>query len=67
VLDRVSLDATLLPPVHERLGTLYGARGERAKALAHDRTFVALWNNADPELQPRVAAARKRTTVNGER
>jgi hypothetical protein len=24
------------------------------------RDFVAMWTRADPELQPRVAAARKR-------
>jgi hypothetical protein len=53
-------DPASLAPVHERLGQLYEAQGNVAKALEHDRAFVALWDKADPELQPRVAAARAR-------
>jgi tetratricopeptide (TPR) repeat protein len=49
-----------LAPIHERLGLLYEAKGDRARAAAHYTTFVQLWRNADPELQPRVRAARQR-------
>jgi tetratricopeptide (TPR) repeat protein len=58
--DRLHLDPASLAPVHERLGQLYEAQGNVAKALEHDRAFVALWAGADAELQPRVAAARAR-------
>ena len=48
------------PRVHERLGQLYEAKGDPQKAADHYRAFIELWKNADPELQPRVAAARER-------
>lgn len=53
-------DPSTLPGIHERLGQLYEAKGLAAKAVEHYRAFVDLWKNADPELQPRVAAARER-------
>ncbi len=56
----VELDPSSLSLVHERLGQLYEARGDTAKALEHDRAFIALWEKAEPSLQPRVAAARAR-------
>jgi tetratricopeptide (TPR) repeat protein len=46
--------------VHERLGALYDATGNRANAVTHLESFVALWKDADPELQLRVSAARNR-------
>ncbi|MEX0909534.1 MAG: tetratricopeptide repeat protein, partial [Gemmatimonadaceae bacterium] len=49
-----------LAPSHERLGRLYEAKGDRARAVAHYTKFVELWRNADPALQPRVQAARQR-------
>jgi hypothetical protein len=57
---RTGLDAPALPLVHERLGQLYEAKGDAQKAAAHYRAFADLWKSADPELQPRVAAARER-------
>jgi hypothetical protein len=39
---------------------LYQAKGDRARAIAHYTAFVNLWKNADPDLQPQVAAARKK-------
>jgi tetratricopeptide (TPR) repeat protein len=53
-------DPMFLPGVHERLGQLYEARGDAAKAAQHYRAFIDLWKNADPELQPRVAEAKRR-------
>ncbi|MDX1579125.1 MAG: hypothetical protein R3266_11605, partial [Gemmatimonadota bacterium] len=46
------------PVVHERLGWLYDARGDAAKAVEHFRAFADAWADADPDLQPRVQEAR---------
>lgn len=54
------LDPASLAHVRERLGQLYEARGDLGRAAANYRAFVELWEHADPELQPRVAAARAR-------
>ena len=53
-------DGSFLPGAHERLGQLYEAKGNAEKAAEHYRAFIALWENADPVLQPRVKAARER-------
>jgi tetratricopeptide (TPR) repeat protein len=53
-------DPPKLASIHERLGQLHEAKGDAAKAAAHYHAFIELWKNADPELQPRVAAAKKR-------
>jgi hypothetical protein len=44
--------------VLERLGQLYEAQGNAEKAAWHYTRFVALWEDCDPELKPRVEAAR---------
>jgi tetratricopeptide (TPR) repeat protein len=44
----------------ERAGHLSSEMGDTASALEAYRSFVTLWENADPELQPRVEAARER-------
>ena len=55
------------PNVHERLGRLYDARGDAARAAEHYRAFAEAWADADPDLQPRVQAARERAeTLTGE-
>ena len=56
----LALDPMYLPMIHERLGQLYAKTGNRDKAIEHDSAFIALWRNADPDLQPRVDSARKR-------
>ncbi len=53
-------DGIGLPRAHERLGSLYEAKGNAQKAAEHYAKFVELWKNADPELQPRVAEAKAR-------
>ncbi|MDX2192561.1 MAG: serine/threonine-protein kinase [Gemmatimonadales bacterium] len=55
---RVGVDPTFRAPVLEALGALYERRGDRAKALDRYQQFVDLWRGADPDLQPRVQAAR---------
>jgi tetratricopeptide (TPR) repeat protein len=56
----LEMDPVRLPAVRERLGQLYESMGTTDKAVENYRAFVDLWKNADPELQPRVADARKR-------
>ena len=53
-------DPQYLAGTHKRLAELYDAKGDRARAAAHYAAFVDLWKDADPELQPKVAAARRR-------
>jgi tetratricopeptide (TPR) repeat protein len=53
-------DGSALAFVHRRLGELYDAHGNYTKAGEHYRAFVELWKDADPALQPRVAAVRDR-------
>ena len=55
-----SIDGRHRAPIEERLGQLYEQTGNPAKAAEHYRAFIELWKNADPELQPRVAEARRR-------
>jgi DNA-binding SARP family transcriptional activator/Tfp pilus assembly protein PilF len=57
---RIFYDAEWRAPVLERLGQLYEARGEHARAAEHYAQFIELWQAADPELQPRVREARRR-------
>jgi tetratricopeptide (TPR) repeat protein len=45
--------------MYERLGGLYELRGDRAQAIDYYRRFAELWEDADPDLQPRVEAARR--------
>jgi eukaryotic-like serine/threonine-protein kinase len=56
----VGMDPMRVPAIRERLGQLYESMGKTEKAVENYRAFIDLWKNADPELQPRVADARKR-------
>jgi tetratricopeptide (TPR) repeat protein len=53
-------DPQYLAGTHKRLAELYDAKGDRTRAAAHFAAFVDLWKGADPELQPKVASARRR-------
>ena len=53
-------DPRWLAGIYNRLGELYEAKGDMAKAESYYTKFVELWAKADPELQPKVAEARKR-------
>jgi len=53
-------DAMVLAGIHKRLGELYETKGDRQKAASHYAAFIALWKNADPELQPQVEDVRRR-------
>jgi eukaryotic-like serine/threonine-protein kinase len=54
------LDPLYLAGVHERLGELYEAKGDRQKAADQYVQLVELWKNADPALQPRLNRVRER-------
>jgi tetratricopeptide (TPR) repeat protein len=53
-------DGVYLAGIHKRLGELYEAKGDRAKAADNYLRFIELWKNADPELQPKVAEVKRR-------
>jgi len=53
-------DRFYLAPSLYRLGELYESAGDAKHATEYYGRFVDLWKNADPDLQPRVAEARKR-------
>lgn len=57
---RTGPDLDLAGPTMEAVARMYEQRGDTARAVQAYRDFVAVWNRADAELQPRVAAARKR-------
>jgi tetratricopeptide (TPR) repeat protein/tRNA A-37 threonylcarbamoyl transferase component Bud32/TolB-like protein len=59
-IDRLANDALMLPVAQRRLGELYEARGDRARAALHYAAFIDLWKGADPDLQPQVAEVRQR-------
>ena len=52
-------DPFWLPLIYERLGDLYQQRGDTVKAIHYYGKLTELWEDADPELQPRVEAARR--------
>jgi DNA-binding SARP family transcriptional activator/Tfp pilus assembly protein PilF/TolB-like protein len=52
-------DPYWLPLIYDGLAALYEQNGNTEKALEYYAKLVELWKDADPELQPRVAAARR--------
>lgn len=50
----------LLGPSLERLAQLYDEADDPENAAPYYARFVELWEDADPQLQPRVQAARRR-------
>lgn len=62
-LNRTAWDSFWLAHSYERLGGLYEAEGDGEKAVYNYGQLVKLWEEADPELQPRVEAARRAIAV----
>jgi tetratricopeptide (TPR) repeat protein len=56
----LKVDPISLAHVYERLGQLYEQEGKNKEAKTNYTKFVQLWSDADPVLQPRVSAARRR-------
>jgi tetratricopeptide (TPR) repeat protein len=50
------------PLAYERLGRIYEELGDAEAALEYYRKFVAMWQDADVELQPRVGEAEASIT-----
>jgi tetratricopeptide (TPR) repeat protein len=57
---RVRTDADHLALAYQRIGELYEAKGDRARARESYAKLQDLWKTADPELQPIVKDARER-------
>ena len=55
----IRADSLYLAPIAKRLGELYEARGDRARAAAYYQKFVDEWKDADPVLQPLVREVRR--------
>jgi tetratricopeptide (TPR) repeat protein len=52
-------DLIYLAPSHFGRAEIHERLGERDQAVHHYSRFIELWKDADPELQPRVDAARR--------
>jgi tetratricopeptide (TPR) repeat protein len=57
---RLRVDADHLAATYQRLGELYEAKGDRAKARENYAKLLDLWKTADPELQPIMKDTRDR-------
>jgi tetratricopeptide (TPR) repeat protein len=62
---RFESDGTELARALERVGELYEARGERAKAARTYAQLVELWRRVDPALEPERGGARRRLIALG--
>jgi tetratricopeptide (TPR) repeat protein len=60
ILSKMSSDQYFLALSYRRLGELWEAKGDKAKAAAYYTKFIDLWKNADADLQPKVLEAKKR-------
>jgi tetratricopeptide (TPR) repeat protein len=58
--ERLRQRSTTLGPALERIAQIHDELGRHDEAAAYYSRFADLWADADPELQPRVAAARVR-------
>lgn len=56
---RIWWDFTRLGPAYHRLASLHEQAGNAEDARLYYGRLVELWSDADPELQPRVEAARR--------
>jgi Flp pilus assembly protein TadD len=54
------VDGGYLAGIYKRLGELHEAKGETKKAATYYVSFLDLWKNADPELQPKVQDVKRR-------
>jgi hypothetical protein len=57
---RYNFESGSKPLMLKRMGELYESVGNVEKAAIKYREFLALWDKADPRLQPKVAEVRHR-------
>ena len=57
---RYNFESGSKPLMLKRMGELYESVGNAEKAAIKYREFLALWDKADPRLQPKVAEVRHR-------
>ena len=57
---RLNFEGGARPLMLKRLGELYESVGNTEKAALRYRDFLALWDKADPRLQPKIAEVRQR-------
>ncbi|HET7458715.1 MAG TPA: protein kinase [Gemmatimonadaceae bacterium] len=62
---RLHVDQNWLALTHRRLGELYEARGDTTRAARQYASFLDLWRDADPELQPQLAEVQRRLVALG--
>ena len=55
-----NLDPVYRAPIYLRLGELYQARGDTSRAASNYARFIAAWQDADSDLQPKVDDAKRR-------
>ena len=55
-----NLDPVYRAGIYLRLGELYQARGDTSRAASNYARFIAAWQDADPDLQPKVDDAKRR-------
>jgi tetratricopeptide (TPR) repeat protein len=60
LFSRLPMDTFWRARSYRRLGELYEAQGNTAKAVEYYNEFVELWKDADEELQPHVEDVRGR-------
>jgi tetratricopeptide (TPR) repeat protein len=58
--DRLSVEWLELPGIYSRLGAMYEARGNWARALEYNGKFLDLWKAADPQFAPVINQVRER-------
>jgi serine/threonine-protein kinase len=59
-LYRVIFDVANLGPVLRRVGEIYEAKGDSARAVQSYQRLLALWREADPAVQPQVTDIKRR-------
>jgi tetratricopeptide (TPR) repeat protein len=60
IQNRFFTDGFFMAGAYKRLGELWEAKGDKVKAAGYYSKFIEMWKNADADLQPRVADARRR-------
>jgi len=63
IAERATYELVYVAPARWRQGQIHELDGDRAAAAESYRTVARLWRDADPPLQPSVAAAKRRMSA----